>query len=102
MKSASRPGSLMVPASVCRSSDSSGDSETTFWKLVLMLRIRASISVRSAVRRASRAGRTRARRYGLVAVISSSDRRLKPWTMRRKLPSGSLNILWIWLAVPTG
>ena len=62
MKSASRPGSLMVPARVCRSSDKSGDNETTFWKLVLMLRISASISVRSAARSASAAGCTRARR----------------------------------------
>ena len=38
MKSASRPGSVMLIASVCRSSDSSGDSETTCWKFVLMLR----------------------------------------------------------------
>ena len=52
MKSASRPGSVMFIASVCRSSDSSGDSETTCWKLVLMLRCSASISSRSASLRA--------------------------------------------------
>ncbi len=44
MKSARRPGSSMLMASVCRSSDSSGDSDTTFWKLLLMLRSSASIS----------------------------------------------------------
>ncbi len=44
MKSASRPGSSMLIASVCRSSESSGDSDTTFWKLLLMLRSSASIS----------------------------------------------------------
>ena len=38
MKSASLPGSVMFSASVCRSSDSSGESETTCWKFVLMLR----------------------------------------------------------------
>ena len=48
MKSASRPGSVMFIASVCRSSDSSGDSDTTCWKLVLMFRASASISRRSA------------------------------------------------------
>ena len=48
MKSASRPGSVMFIASVCRSSDSSGDSDTTCWKFVLMLRASASISRRSA------------------------------------------------------
>ena len=48
MKSASRPGSVMFIASVCRSSDSSGDSDTTCWKFVLMLRASASISSRSA------------------------------------------------------
>ena len=48
MKSASRPGSVMFIASVCRSSESSGDSETTCWKLVLMFRASASISSRSA------------------------------------------------------
>ena len=34
-------------------------------------------------------------------VISSSVSRDSPWTIRRRLPSGSLNILWTWLAVPT-
>ena len=44
MKSASFPGSVMLPASACRSSDSNGDSDTTCWKLLLMLRCSASIS----------------------------------------------------------
>ncbi len=48
MKSASLPASVMFIASVCRSSESSGDSETTFWKLVLMLRCSASTSRRSS------------------------------------------------------
>ena len=65
MKSASRPGSVMFIASVCRSSDSSGDSETTCWKFVLMLRASASISSRSASLVSSAAALTRARRYGL-------------------------------------
>ena len=64
MKSASRPGSVMFIASACRSSDSSGDSETTCWKLVLMFRWSASISRRSSSRIVSSAGFTRARRYG--------------------------------------
>ena len=101
MKSASRPGSAMFDASVCRSSDSSGDSDTTCWKFVLMLRSSASISRRSASLTASTAGVTRARRYGRVSVTSSSVRRASPWTISRRLPSGSLNILWMWLAVPT-
>ena len=62
MKSASRPGSEMLTASVCRSSDSSGDSETTCWKFVLMFRASASISSRSASLVSSVAGVTRARR----------------------------------------
>ena len=66
MKSASRPGSVMFIASVCRSSDSSGDSDTTCWKLVLMLRASASISSRSASLVSSVAALTRARRYGCV------------------------------------
>ena len=65
MKSASRPGSVMFVASVCRSSDSSGDSDTTCWKFVLMLRASASISSRSASLVSSAAALTRARRYGL-------------------------------------
>ena len=65
MKSASRPGSVMFIASVCRSSDSSGDSDTTCWKFVLMLRASASISSRSASLVSSAAALTRARRYGL-------------------------------------
>ena len=44
MKSASRPGSAMFDASVCRSFESSGDSDTTCWKFVLMFRSSASIS----------------------------------------------------------
>ena len=55
MKSASRPGSVMFIASACRSSDSSGDSETTCWKLVLMFRCSASISSRSSSRTVSSA-----------------------------------------------
>ena len=66
MKSASRPGSVMFVASVCRSSDSSGDSDTTCWKFVLMLRASASISSRSASLVSSVAALTRARRYGCV------------------------------------
>ncbi len=57
MKSASRPGSVMFVASVCRSSESSGESETTCWKLVLMLRASASISSRSASAVSSAAAR---------------------------------------------
>ena len=64
MKSASRPGSVMFVASVCRSSDSSGDSDTTCWKFVLMFRASASISSRSASLVSSLAALTRARRYG--------------------------------------
>ena len=62
MKSASRPGSVMFAASVCRSSESSGDSDTTCWKFVLMLRASASISSRSASLVPSAAPVTRARR----------------------------------------
>ena len=101
MKSASRPGSVMFVASVCRSSDRSGDRETTCWKLVLIFRARASISRRSASLVSSVAALTRARTYGCVDITSSSFSRASPWTMSRKLPSGSLNILWICVAVPT-
>ena len=45
---------------------------------------------------------TFALRYGLMATTSSSWMRDIPWTMSRRLPSGSLNILWMWVAVPTG
>ena len=65
MKSASRPGSVMLSASVWRSSESSGDSETTCWKFDLMLRCSASISRRSSSRTSPTARRTAARRYGL-------------------------------------
>ena len=37
-----------------------------------------------------------------MLTTSSSLRRASPWTMRRRLPSGSLNILWMCVAVPTG
>src|SRR5580704_13986272 len=67
-----------------------------------MFRAKASISSRSASLVSSVAALTRARRYGWVATTSSSVRRASPWTMRRRLPSGSLNILWMWVAVPTG
>ena len=60
MKSASRPGSVMFAASVCRSSESSGDSDTTCWKFVLMFRSSASISSRSSSCSPSTAGVTRA------------------------------------------
>ena len=62
MKSARRPGSVMFAASVWRSSESSGDSDTTCWKFVLMFRASASISRRSASSIASTAVVTRPRR----------------------------------------
>ncbi len=102
MKSARRAGSSMFIASVCRSSDSSGDSDTTFWKLLLMFLRSASISRRSSSRSTSSTAETFARRYGFSATISSSVTRDRPWTMSRRLPSGSLNILWMCVAVPTG
>ena len=103
MKSARRPGSVMLVASVCRSSDSSGDSETTCWKFVLMFRASASISSRSASFVPSTAARdlraeVRLRRHDLV----ERQRAASPCTIRRRLPSGSLNILWMCVAVPTG
>ena len=101
MKSASLPGSVMLPASAWRSSDSSGDRETTCWKLPLTLRCKASMARRSDSRRTSAASRTRARMYGFVASTSSRCRRDCPCTMSRRVPSGSLNILWMWVKVPT-
>src|SRR5258706_1032224 len=101
MKSARRPGSVMFDASVCRSSDSSGESDTTCWKFVLILRASASISNGSASLVPWAAAVTRARRYGSVATSDSRVSRASPWTISRKLPSGSLNILWMCVAVPT-
>ena len=72
MKSASLPGSVMLAASVCRSSDSSGDSDTTCWKLLLMLRCSASISRWSSSRSWSGATVTAARRYGRAWTMRSS------------------------------
>ena len=100
MKSASLPGSAMFSASVCRSSDSSGDSDTTCWKFVLMLRCSASISRRSSSRLISSASSTSAIRYGLTSTSRLSGTRTRPWTISRRLPSGSLNILWMCVAVP--
>ena len=100
MKSARRPGSVMLEASACRSSDISGDSDTICWKFVLMLRCSASISRRSPSFSTSGASLILARKYGRLAVTSSRRTRARPCTMMRRLPSGSLNILWIWLAVP--
>ena len=93
MKSASRLGSVMLIASVCRSSESNGDSDTTCRKFVLMFRASASISRRSASLVPSAAALTCARRYGCVATTSFNLIRASPCTIRRRLPSGSLNIL---------
>ena len=100
MKSARRPGSVMLRASVCRSSESSGERDTTCWKFDLMFRCIASISRRSESTAVSSALRTRPRRYGSVDTISSMCTRARPCTMSRRLPSGSLNILWMCVAVP--
>ena len=67
-----------------------------------MLRASASISSRSASAVPSTAAVTRARRYGCVDTSSFSVSRARPWTISRRLPSGSLNILWMCVAVPTG
>ena len=103
MKSASLPGSVMFAASACRSSDSSGDSETTCWKLLLMLRCRASISSVVLLAQHLVSGR-RPRRAGTGASATTRSSRIRasPWTISRRLPSGSLNILWMWVAVPIG
>ena len=74
MKSASRPGSVMFIASVCRSSDSSGESDTTCWKFVLMFRASASISSRSASL-VSSVGRGHARARSTAAVDTTSCER---------------------------
>ena len=66
------PGSVMLSASVCRSSDSSGDSDTTCWKFVLMLRCSASISRRSAS----------AERLGRLADVGRAGR--AGWRSRRR------------------
>ncbi len=66
MKSASRPGSSMFIASVWRSSESRGESDTTAWKFVLMLRCSASISSRSPSDSFSGAVLTTARMKGCV------------------------------------
>jgi hypothetical protein len=95
MKSASRPGSVMLVESVCRSSERSGESETTCWKFVRMFRSSASISRCCASAPVSGARLTRARRYGRALVTSSSRSRARPCTINRRLPSGSLNILWM-------
>ncbi len=102
MKSASLPGSMMLRASVWRSSESSGESETTCWKLALMFRCSASISSLSASLVPSAAATTSARRYGALETTRSILRRASPWTISRRLPSESLNILWMWVAVPIG
>ena len=65
-----------------------------------MLRSSASISRRSSSRNTSVARRMFPRRYGSVVTTSSRCSRARPCTMRRRLPSGSLNILWMWVAVP--
>ena len=93
MKSARRPGSVMLVASVCRSSDSSGDSDTTCWKLVLMLRASASISSRSASLVSSAAALTRARRYGCVATTSSSVEARQPLDDQPQAAVGQLEHL---------
>ena len=66
-----------------------------------MFRCRASISIVSAAASTSGSSVTRAFKYGLVPTTSSNRTRATPCTMIRRLPSGSLNILWMWLAVPT-
>ena len=45
---------------------------------------------------------TAPRRYGRVWTMRSRRMRASPWTISRRLPSGSLNILWMWVAVPIG
>ena len=40
---------------------------------------------------------TAARRNGRVWASRSSRTRASPWTISRRLPSGSLNILWMWV-----
>ena len=103
MKSARRAGSSMFSASVCRSSESSGDSETTFWKLLLMLRSSASISSRSSSRSSSETAVTVARKIGPHGDhFVEANARQSPCTISRRLPSGSRNILWMCVAVPIG
>ena len=102
MKSASRAGSAMLIASVCRSSDMSGDSDTICWKFALMLRCSASISQAiGLVETLARLDDARAQE-GLRLHDLLRRTRARPCTMIRRLPSGSLNILWMCDATPIG
>ena len=104
MKSASRPGSVMFIASTCKSSDSRGDRDTTCWKLVLMFRCRASTTLEPILPRVARPRWPRCAPAGRAGPPSRFRgwNRDSPCTMSRaRLPSGSLNILWMCVAVPT-
>ena len=101
MKSVTRAGSEILAASATKSSERTGESWTICWNVVRILRWSASISTASASVETSTSSLTSARRYGFSVVTRAIRRRRRPWTIRRRLPSGSLNILWMCVSVPT-
>ena len=100
MKSASRTGSSMFKATVCRSSESCGDRATTSRKSSRAFRSRAESSVsRGPMRLVTDS--TFARKNGLIDTTDVIRMRSRPSTKTTRLPLGILTVLWSLAIVPT-
>jgi len=93
MKSASRTGSSMFKATVCRSSESCGDRATTSRKAPAHSARSAESSVsRAPIRFAT--GSTLACKNGFSVTTDRMRMRSKPSTNTTRLPLGILTVLW--------
>ena len=91
----------MFAASAVRSSESTGESCTTCWKFVADVALqRVDLDRVGSRDDLGRLGDFGAQVRLVVATAASSRMRARPCTISRRLPSGSLNILWMWVSVP--
>jgi len=100
MKSTSRPGSSILSAMVCSSSERVGEELTICWNCETTLRCRASISAsRGGV--ISATGSTDAVMNGSNWLNSPSRTRCVPSVKTNRLWLGILTTLWTVASVPT-
>ena len=91
----------MLAASVCSSSERVGESSTTLWNEAERA-LGEGPDLDLLVRRHRLVHELDLRLAGTACTGGPAGRnRWTPWTTRRSDPSGNLNILWMWVSVPT-
>ena len=103
MKSASLPGSVMLAGERLQVVGQQRRERDDLLEVALDVALqRVDLEMIFVAQAFVGAATTAPRRYGRVCTMRSRRTRASPWTISRRLPSGSLNILWMWVAVPIG